>query len=162
MNNIYIDTLNNNKILLDKNNNGLILEELSDLVLEMLIVAGGGGGGAGGVKNRKGGGGAGGAVYLAIRTVTANTTILSTDYTVICSATTEITVTMPAATSTNLGQVIRIVSNNEYNVILAKTYIDYACPYTLKIQAGGYVELQSDGSDWQVINHNSLICPVPS
>lgn len=92
-----------------------------------------------------------GSVQTDTITVTGNYTVLASDYTILCSASSAFSVTIPSAT-TNIGRVLQIKKTDSTNTqvtITGSQNIDNSNnliitePYTA-------VTLQSDGTQWWI------------
>ncbi len=93
---------------------------------------------------------------LNIRTITASTTVVETDYTVLCDATTSaITLTLlPASSSSGAILIVKKINNTANNITIdpfGTELIDNASTFVLTTYLQS-VTIQSNGTSWFIIN----------
>ena len=91
-------------------------------------------------------------------TKTANFTVASTEYWIICNGTASITATLPAA-STNVGRQINLKTIAAFTVVSASSNVvplvgGAAGTAILAATAGKYAKLISDGTNWIIMEAN--------
>ncbi|MBS1643536.1 MAG: hypothetical protein JST36_00725, partial [Bacteroidetes bacterium] len=91
------------------------------------------------------------SVGAAIRTTSASTTLGDDDYTLIVQTGSSITITLPAASSSNARRIYNII-NSSGGSITVGAFLNYAGASTTTISNASKITIQSDGSDWYQIN----------
>jgi len=100
-----------------------------------------------------------GSVSNKVSIVTTNTTLDETYHTVLANATSNITITLPTASSSNLGR-IYVIKNINSGVVTISGSIEGASSMTLYEKQN--VELISNGSTWVVTSSYQPVPPIGS
>ncbi len=102
-----------------------------------------------------------GGHYDAIKTITANYTTTTNDYSVLSNSATDISVTLQSD-SENTGQTLRFYNyNSSGNLNIVGNYYGAGCN-TATLAPGGSIIIQFDGTAWAVFSSNNMTytnCP---
>ncbi len=100
-----------------------------------------------------------GSISNKVTVVTANTTLDETHHTILANSTSNLTITLPDPSSSNVGR-IYVIKNINTGVVTISGAIDDSTLMSLRQR--GVIELISNGSNWVVYGGNQPVPPIGS